>query len=474
MDGSLAYLQAQMKRPWGWWFKRWERDKQKWAEQLGEGRSYWQKMRLILPNLGEMLGMAGGRKDYLILLQNEMELRPTGGFIGSLAILTFQDGRMMNLEVLDVYSADGQLKGHVEPPAEIKEYLGEANWYLRDVNWDPDFAVVAGKAEWFFEKEMGRKVDGVIAFNLGAAKAMLAAMGKVSLGDYGEEITADNLFEQAEFYAENKFFPGSQEKANFLGLLAKELLVELKSSGPEEWGRLALGMVESLEEKEIQIFLNDKDSQRNLETLGWDGRVREVVCKGENCVSDYLMIVEANLGVNKANYFIKRLVEQVVELTAASINRTVKISYENTARSDAWPAGIYKNYVRVFLPGDVRVLGVKIRDLGTGVEEEVKWTEKRYGSKKELGFLVKVPVSGKRQVEVSYQTVRAITGEELRYAYLLQKQSGWQETNLNLLITADSQWRPLQVQPAASLVGGKLLFSELLDRDLEIGVEWGK
>ena len=100
------------------------------------------------------------KRTYLVLLQNNNELRPTGGFIGSFAFLTFDKGKFVDFEVQDVYWADGQLKGHVEPPSELKKYLGEANWYLRDSNWDPDFPTSAVKAQWFLEKETGRVVDG--------------------------------------------------------------------------------------------------------------------------------------------------------------------------------------------------------------------------------------------------------------------------------------------------------------------------
>ncbi|KKU82477.1 MAG: hypothetical protein UY10_C0032G0013, partial [Microgenomates group bacterium GW2011_GWA2_47_8] len=52
-----------------------------------------------------------GQKTYLILLQNSMELRPAGGFIGSIATLGIEDGFMETPVVQDVYALDGQLKG---------------------------------------------------------------------------------------------------------------------------------------------------------------------------------------------------------------------------------------------------------------------------------------------------------------------------------------------------------------------------
>src|SRR3989338_4365332 len=56
-----------------------------------------------------------GKKTYLVLFQNNLEIRPTGGFIGSYGLLTIEDGHVSDFRIFDVYQADGQLKGHVEP-----------------------------------------------------------------------------------------------------------------------------------------------------------------------------------------------------------------------------------------------------------------------------------------------------------------------------------------------------------------------
>lgn len=47
------------------------------------------------------------------------------------------------LQILDIYTPDGQLAGHVEPPAPIQKAFQNGEWRLRDSNWDPDFTVAA-------------------------------------------------------------------------------------------------------------------------------------------------------------------------------------------------------------------------------------------------------------------------------------------------------------------------------------------
>ncbi len=178
-------------------------------------RKYFLSAKQLTYVLPEILGENGHKKQYLILLQNNAELRPTGGFIGSFALLTVENGKFLDFRVEDVYEADGQLNGFVAPPEEITQYLGEAQWFLRDVNWSPDFPTVAQQAGWFLDKELKIKPDGVIGINLSVVKKMLEVSGPIRLVDYDEVITKDNLYERAQQHAELNFFPDQPKNAIF-------------------------------------------------------------------------------------------------------------------------------------------------------------------------------------------------------------------------------------------------------------------
>jgi len=412
-------------------------------------------------------------------LQNETELRPGGGFIGSLGFLSFESGHLMGFEVKDVYEADGQLKGHVEPPEEIKNYLGEAGWYLRDANWDADFTVASEKIKWFLQKELGREVDGVIGINLAVAKGILGAMGEVEVPDFGETVNKDNLYEQAEFWAEAKFFPGSSQKASFLGGLSRQMFEEIKILSTEKQLALVMEMVDLLQKNEIQISIDEAKVADKMASFGWDGAMWTGECGKDNCLADYLYIVEANVGVNKANYFLYRNIEQLVEISQRSVARVLKINYENTALNDSWPGGDYKNYMRVYLPLGANLAQVVLKDGNNPAVKKV-YTDnemkiKQVGNKKELGFLMTVPVGEKRILEIRYSSVINLTGGE-RFSYLgyIQKQSGFGDTGMVTLVSMPEGYQALQVEPAASVVGDKLLFNQKLDRDIKMGVEIGK
>ena len=188
-------------------------------------------LKKFTSRLPEILGMESPKK-YIVLFQNNMELRPTGGFIGSFALMTLDKGRLTEMVVNDVYSADGQLKGHVDPPEPIRNYLNEGGWYLRDSNWDPDFVKTSSKIEWFLDKEIDITVDGVIAIDLYFIENLLKITGPIILPDFNKTIDSNNLYVTTQSEVQDEFFPGSIKKATFLVSLSKNLINELRNFCP--------------------------------------------------------------------------------------------------------------------------------------------------------------------------------------------------------------------------------------------------
>ncbi|MBP6989551.1 DUF4012 domain-containing protein, partial [Candidatus Shapirobacteria bacterium] len=478
MISKMGVLQSRLSGGWKLIPGRYRDQIQKYENMLAEARSYTEGLSKIVPILPEILGLDGKRREYMVLLQNENEIRATGGFIGSYGILSIEGGKWLNFEIKDIYEADGQLKGHVEPPAEIKKYLGEAGWFMRDANWQVSFPVAAKDIQWFLEKETGRKVDGVIGVNLAVAKAFLGVVGEIYVPDFKEKVNESNLYEQAEFYSENKFFPGSVQKASFLGALSRQLVEEVKNLKGKKRLAMLKEMIDLMERSEIQIALNETKSARVLMNSGWDGAIYEGKCSGNQCVADYLMVVESNFGVNKANYFLYRNMERQVDIGLNRVSSKLKINYENTAKSSNWPGGDYKNYMRIYIPSGANVEEVSWSENGSGEKKIISGENlviKTLGNKKEVGFLIVVPVGKKINLEFKYnQAIDLSKNEKFSYLSFIQKQSGFGDTGMVTLVSIPEGWQPMGVQPVASVVGGKLLFNQKLDRDIRMGVEIGR
>jgi hypothetical protein len=242
---------------------------------------------------------------------------------------------------------------------------------------------------------------------------------------------------------------------------------------------LAVALIDLLEKNEIQLAFNNKEAAEIANNLGWNGSIYQGKCVRENCFSDYLFVVESNFGVNKSNYFLYRNMEQMVDISENSVSRVLKINYENTSKNTNFPGGDYKNYIRIYLPKDVNLSQVAVMDgMDTTIKKIYKGSDLRIreiDGKKEIGFLMTVPVTKRRIVEVRY-TSNLDLSSKTKFSYInyIQKQPGSGETGLVNLVSFPDDWQPMQVQPSASLVGGKLLFNQKLDKDIKMGVELEK
>lgn len=417
----------------------------------------FEKMRTFLLH-GQTLAkrmpiLLGSQKPvvYLILFQNNMELRPTGGFIGSFGLATFDKGVLSDIEFFDVYTADGQLKGHIEPPLPIKNYLGEANWYLRDSNWDPDFQVSAARAEWFLEKEIDRPVDGVISIDLEVAKSILKEIGPLTLSDIGVTVDEKNLYEKVQYYVEANFFAGSQNKSNILTSLGKSILGNLSTIGSEKLVKIAEGSVANLEKRHIQFFPHDNESRNAISLLGWDGGV----------VPGSVGLVEANVGVNKANYFIQRKIDVVTELGNDNIKNTMTVTAKNTASIALGISGRYKSYMRVMAPSGSKDFTVEIS--GPSGIKKITPDVLEVNGRIEAGVLVEVLPSETKNIIFRWKTPSKLNFNKVgEYVFRIRKQAG----------TGDDPVTVRVVMPRGVDFLGNTYYNTILARDLVSRISW--
>jgi len=369
-------------------------------------------------------------KTYLLLFENNMELRPTGGFIGSYGLLTFDKGRLSDFVISDIYSADGQLKGHVEPPGPIRDYLGEANWWFRDSNWDPDFPTSAKRGEWFLDKETDKQVDGVISLDLNPVKDFLKVSGPINLPDYSMTITSENLYEEVQSEVEDNFFPGTHNKASFLTALSRSILTGAGDLSPSQQVSVLKLFYKSLEERHIQVYMHDMIFQTAMRNLGWDGAVFIPSC-GDECIPDLVALVEANVGVNKSNYFIKRKVDLDINMNKDSINKYLTLTLENSANTSLGPSGRYKSYIRLLVPENTTDISVK-SSFGQSTQT-LNYDITNSKGRKEIGVIFEVLGGETKNLIFSWTT--KTQGSLNLYELYFRKQAGVDGYPLSVKIT---------------------------------------
>lgn len=435
-----------------------------------------------------------GKKKYLVLLQNNMELRPGGGFIGSYGLLTLDQGAIADFQVYDVYEADGKLTFHVEPPYGLRRYLGSSHWFLRDSNFAVDFPQNASQAMTFLEYEVGEKVDGVIAIDTTFFKNLLAAFGSVTVPEYKETITPNNFYLRTQTHAEKDFFPGSTQKKDFLQALLAAMKQRLVSNTDISYTHLMTSIGESVNGKHVLVALRDEELQKlltvnNLSSSLWDGRE-----DGDNTFLDTFGVIDANVGVNKVNYYLKRTIEQKTVIdTKGTIQTTAMVTYANTSKKDSPFGGDYKNYVRFVIPAEAVVRGIAIdgvrQEIVPAVTDPEIFTsptfEKPEGFEVEtsseqgktlIGFLVFVPKGAMKKVTLSYEVVGAVSMQEPAFGYTswLFKEPGTLDDDYSYSLTYPSSYKLVAPDLQLSDVGGKLIYSNILSGDKHFTVEFSK
>lgn len=398
------------------------------------------------------------KKTYLLALQNSNELRPTGGFIGSIAIVSVADGLLNDFAVQDVYALDGQLKGHVDPPTPVKELLNQEHWYLRDSNWDPDFRASGERAAWFYEKEAGSSVDGVIAVSTPFLTQLLEVTGPLDLPDYNDRITKDNFFGKSLYYTKADFFPGSTQKKDFLSSLTMAIIAKFASGGAKDIMGLSRAMGNSLESGDIQFWFPDTLPQALAEQAGWAGRIDGRLPCEPSCTVERIRMVESNMSVNKVNAYITRHMNVRTDVSAeGEIDSTVEVLYTNASTDDAALSGggVYRTYVRAYLPTDALVLSVAI----DGNEISFKPAKQKgplllpyrdsdviEGHVMSVGVAFDVPTSNiQRKITLTYRRGKPFVFEGGRGEFILQvrKQPGVMQTTLNAGIGYPASWQAI-------------------------------
>jgi hypothetical protein len=424
---------------------------------LGKIRTEMQFMQNIV-SIYTAMGGFKENKTYLVLLQNSMELRPTGGFIGSIAKVVLNEGMVDNIQILDVYTVDGQLRGHADPPLPIRDILGQEHWYLRDSNWNPNFSDSAKTAAWFYEKETGTTVDGVIAVNSPFIVDLLKATGPINLPDYNNDrITADNFFGKSLYYVHSNFFPGSTQKKDFLGSLFEALLTKLTQSHDVNQVLLMRSIKQAIEKRNILFYMTDTTINSALSAYDWAGDFPDkklCVNTGKTyCYADYFANIDANLSVSKVNYFIKKLENFDIKINSdGTVGETVNLKYTNTATDNTiGVGGVYRNYTRFYIPEDATTSSVLLNG------QPVSWRNTQKNEIKnipylelgqvqngirEIGLIFDVPLKSEVQVNFIYKRLKQIpvTGKII-YEMYRQKQPGIQQTSGETVISYPADWQ---------------------------------
>lgn len=298
--------------------------------------------------------MLGGdeSKRYLFIFQNNREMRATGGFIGSIALIDVVDGQIKEIEVPGggPYDLTGQLKERVIAPAPL--HLVNPHWYLQDANWFPDFPTSAEKVMWFYEKSGGPTVDGVISLTPEIVTNLLAITGPIDMqSEYGVTVTSENFITETLLQVERKYDPVENKPKQFIADLLPTLLERIFQSNQEQFLAIVDSFSQSLTNQELLVYLQNEELQNRAREFGWTGEIKQT--KG-----DYLMIVNTNIGGGKTDEVIDQLIDhQVTVQTDGSLTAKLQITrIHNGVSGDEFSGVKNVDFMRVYVPEGSRLL----------------------------------------------------------------------------------------------------------------------
>ena len=449
--------------------------------------------------LGPYLLGSDAPRVYLILAQNEDELRPTGGFISAAGHVSVDNGHITELDMADSYTFDNFSNDYPWPPYPLYEYMGADYWLLRDANWSPDFPISAEVAAGMFLLDTGIDVDGVLAIDQTGLEYVLEGLGSVEVPTEagGVWVTADNL----TLWMQSNWAPApgqAQDGEWWVG--RKSFIVDLavamlnRAEDGREINQVALlkAILRALEEKHLQVYNREPGAAELLADLGWDGHV-------DRSPGDYFMAVEANVSFNKASALIERGLDYRVALDSdGGGGVTVELHYQHqsenpvdfcdpTSRYDAVYSAMmdrcYWNYLRLIVPAGAELSGYPrvvvpgaylLRGRPSDDEVEVETIN---DVRKSWGQLFLLAPGDSATLKYTYQIPEGTAlrlKDHWQYRLLLQKQPGIRTLPVSLNVRLPDRMGLLGSDPQPSLIEGQMLHYDLnLSGDQPVRIDYG-
>lgn len=324
-------------------------------------------MRKVIPELlqgvhvlvpisaaADQLSGIDGDKQWLLLFENNAELRPGGGFLGVIGLALAHEGDLTNLVVQDVYSYDvfaNDPAYFVVPPQPLVDYMGVPKWFLRDANWSPDFSTSAKTSMQLLRQEVALsgqpipEIHGVVGFTPTFVSDLMVLTGPIVVD--GFTFTHENVYGLLQEEVEYGFVDRDisfDDRKQIVAHLTDAMVDRLLSLPSEKWSALFDTIIDGFAEKQIAMYSVDEDAQAAFEDAGWSG----AVAAGK--ADDHLMVVDANLAALKTDPVVERSINYSIKPDGnGGYAATTAITYNNTGSFTKFTTR-YRTYTRVFAP----------------------------------------------------------------------------------------------------------------------------
>lgn len=379
--------------------------------------------RPLIDVLPKIMGQDKEKK-YLILFQNDKELRPTGGFITAYAVFRVNKGVIESEQSEDIYRLDSTLLKKVPAPAPILKYLPNVpTLNLRDSNLSPDYFVSMKQFEDLYTYTRDKKeIDGIIALDTQFVLKMINVLGPLEA--FGTKFTAEQvdacacpqIIYELERYADEPTAFEKSDRKGIIGVLMQQMMAKTFEAPKSKWPNLLGTVLTALNQKDLLLYFHDQSVQQAVERVNFAGRIYQYD-------GDYFLINEANFAGAKSNLYIQETVKQVIKKDKDNkLDKKVTIEYKYPRRGDDCGlerkgglclAGIYRDWIRIYVPKGSTL----IKSSGT----EVRLTASQDLDKTVFEGFFTIRPEGTAKIELEYTVPIKVQNQ---YKLLIQKQPG--------------------------------------------------
>jgi len=231
-----------------------------------------------LPALQSAFG-ADGPARYLILIQNPSELRPSGGFPGTIALITFDRGQLQSYEFYDVYDLNQAYTTSTHQPIPqpwpLAHYAASPELSILDASWWSDFPTSAATIMSMYQATGWPPIKGVIALDPAMVGSMLRITGPITIDVDGEmrTITADNVHAEIE---RQRALQRAGEKTQdvhkqVVAIIGKDIIERIKNGDRATMLKMAKAIEQTANHRDLQIYSSDPKVQAIIAKRSWSG-----------------------------------------------------------------------------------------------------------------------------------------------------------------------------------------------------------
>lgn len=359
------------------------------------------------PDLPKVLGVDRPAR-YLVIFANNLEIRPAGGFIGTYALLTLENGEIKDLSVRDSYQLPGARNfstGPLSPPV-VQQYLGIRGFPFRDINWWPDYPTSAKALKEQYTKEggeYGSEIAGVMTFTTEILKKIVELTGPVYIGDviFNKDNAVYELQKQVEVTFWDKGIPVTERK-DIVGDLAAEVYKRIQGFSFQQNLKLLDTFAELGRTRHMALYFENSELQKFVASKEYDAVLKPTD-------SDSLMVVDANLAGFKTEPFITKTISYTVDSENGKLVSTLTLNYKHRGTYASPLVNNYRTYTRIYVPKGAKLISGPVE-----AGEELNRTV--------FGVLQLVPISEERTLTIKYELPQRIALPA--YSLLVQKQLG--------------------------------------------------